>query len=138
MALVKIKGNNFRIFNGTATFVAETSCSVQIQGNMEDASDKDVAGAWRVEDMVEKQWSVQVEQKDAQLSYLRYIIGVFVNDTRAQIGWDSTDPDTPSVALEDGFSASGYAFLNDLVISANDREDIVVTSQWQGDGVLTN
>ena len=53
MALRKVKGNNFRIFAGTATFALETSCSVNIQGNMEDGSTKDSAGAGHDREAVE-------------------------------------------------------------------------------------
>lgn len=136
MALRKVKGNNFRIYRGTATFPLETSCSVNIQGNMEEGSTKDSAGAWQVQDMTEKQWNVQVEQKDAELASLRSLIGLFVNDTLTQIGWDESDAANPSQVLNAEFARGGYAYMNDLVIQANDREDSVVTTQWQGYGAL--
>lgn len=136
MALRKVKGNNFRIFAGTATFALETSCSVNIQGNMEDGSTKDSAGAWQVQDMTEKQWNVQVEQKDAELNNLRYLLGIFVNNTPTTIGWDESSASDPTQMLGAEFARSGVAILNDLVIQANDREDSVVTTQWQGYGAL--
>lgn len=136
MALRKVKGNNFRIYMGTATFPLETSCSVNIQGNMEDGTTKDTVGAWQVQDMTEKQWNVQVEQKDAELASLRNLLSIFVNDTLTPIGWDESNATDPTQALNAEFARGGYAYLNDLVIQANDREDTVVTSQWQGSGAL--
>ena len=58
MALTKLMGQNFRAFvGGTAAanaVVEETNCSVQIQGNMEDASTKDTENAWTTESMSSK------------------------------------------------------------------------------------
>lgn len=103
---------------------------------MEDSSTKDTVGAWKTESMVEKQWNVQVEQKDATLSQLRSIIGLFVADSLVNIGWDETAADAPHTAQNADFARAGYAYLNDLSINANDREDVVISSQWQGSGAL--
>ena len=86
--------------------------------------------------MTEKQWNVQVEQKDAELNNLRYLLGIFVNNTPTSIGWDESSASDPTQMLGAEFARSGVAILNDLVIQANDREDSVVTTQWQGYGAL--
>ena len=54
MALTKIKGQNFRVFISGSAVPEATNCSVQMTGNMEDASTKDTEGDYTSESMVSK------------------------------------------------------------------------------------
>ena len=143
MALTKLMGQNFRAFvGGTAAanaVVEETNCSVQIQGNMEDASTKDTENAWTTESMSSKQWSLNVEELDATAARLKAIITQFNSDSAVTVGFDQTATTaggqnrTPSNAA---FARSGQAHLIDVSISAPNRQNIQVSLQYQGTGAL--
>ena len=143
MALTKLMGQNFRAFVGGVAaanaVVEETNCSVQIQGNMEDASTKDTENAWTTESMSSKQWSLNVEELDATAARLKAIITQFNSDSAVTVGFDQTATTaggqnrTPSNA---SFARSGQAHLIDVSISAPNRQNIQVSLQYQGTGAL--
>lgn len=136
MALTKIMGQNFRAFVGGAAVAEATSCQVTIQGNMEDGSTKDSTGSYAEEQMTSKQWSVQVDGVDASLSNLRALISRFNSDTKTTVGWDQTAGAQNRVAQHAAFARSGSAILNSLSITANNRQNIQVSCQYQGSGAL--
>lgn len=143
MALTKIMGQNFRAFVGglaaANAVVEETNCSVQIQGNMEDASTKDTENAWTTEAMTSKQWTVNVDSLQATAAQLKAIITQFSSDSAVSVGFDETATTaggqnrTPSNAP---FARSGQAHLIDVSISAPNRQNISVSLQYQGSGAL--
>lgn len=130
-------GQNFRAnVNGNAVAEA-TNCQVTIQGNMEDASTKDSTSGWMEEQMVSKQWQVQVDHVDATLASLRALITQFNSDTNPTVGFDQTGGAQNRVAQEAGFARSGDAILSDLSIVSNNRQTIQTTCQYQGNGPLS-
>lgn len=144
MALTKLKGQNFRAFVGGAaaanTAVAEeTNVSVQISGNMEDASTKDTENAWTTEQMTSKQWQIQVDSQEATATRLKALITMFNSDAPVTVGFDQTATTagtqnrTPANA---SFARSGSAHLTDLSISAPNRGTITISSTYQGTGAL--
>ena len=136
MALKKLKGQNFRIFEGTTVIAGETSCQVTIQGNMQDESNKDTASSYAKESMMTKQWSAQTETNDVTLASLRAAIVHFNSDDKLTIGWDETTGSGNSEAVNADLARSGQAIMNDLSLSANNRETARLTIQYQGSGAL--
>ena len=114
----------------------ESNCSVSIQGNMEDSSSKDVTGSYAKQDMVSKQWSIQVDSQDATLATLRGLITSFNSDSKITVGWDEADGANNQTAQNADFARSGSAILNDLSIVMNNRQPITYTAQFQGSGAL--
>ena len=136
MALTKVMGQNFRVFVGSAAVPEATNCQVTIQGNLEDATTKDITGGWNEEQMTSKQWSVQVDDVDASLATLRALITRFNSDSKTTVGWDQTAGAQNREAQNAAFARSGQAILNDLSINANNRTTIQVSCQYQGSGAL--
>ena len=136
MALTKVMGQNFRVFEGGSAVPEATSCQVTIQGNMEDGSTKDTTSGWNEETMTSKQWNVQVDEIDASLNRLRTLITRFNSDSPTTVGWDQTAGAQNRVAQTAAFARSGSAILNDLSIQANNRQTVQVSCQYQGTGAL--
>ena len=136
MALKKLRGNNFRIFEGTAVVIGETSCQVTIQGNMQDESNKDTASSYAKESMTSKQWSAQTESNDVSLSSLRAAITAFNSDNKLTVGWDETTGTDNDEAANADLARSGQAIMTDLNLVANNREISRLTLQYQGSGPL--
>lgn len=143
MALVKLKGQNFRAFVGglaaAYAVVEETNMSVQISGNMEDETTKDTENSWTEEAMTSKQWQIQVDSLEATAARIKAIITQFNSDSAVSVGFDQTDTTvggqnrTPSNAA---FARSGQAHLIDVSISAPNRQNIQVSLTYQGTGAL--
>ena len=138
MSLQKLKGENFRAFVNNAAVAEEQSVNVTISGNMEDATSKDTVGGYSQEDMVSRQYQIQVESNAADLTTLRALITMFNSDTPIPVGFDATTPGTNQnrTPANADFARSGTAFLNDLTIQADDRANVQVSCQYTGDGAL--
>lgn len=143
MALVKLKGQNFRAFVGglaaAYAVVEETNMSVQISGNMEDETTKDTENSWTEEAMTSKQWQIQVDSLEATAARIKAIITQFNSDSAVSVGFDQTDTTaggqnrTPSNAP---FARSGQAHLIDVSISAPNRNSITISLTYQGTSAL--
>jgi hypothetical protein len=132
-------GEHFRIFTGGSagqTINEETTCTVTIQGNVENATNKDVVGSWNMEQMTSKQWNIQVEDQDASLASLRALITAFNSDNKLTVGWDESGGSANKTAQLAAFARSGYAILSDLTISANNRQTVTVSQQYLGSGAI--
>ena len=139
MAITKLMGEHFRIFTGGSagqTINEETTCTVTIQGNVENATNKDVVGSWSMEQMTSKQWNIQVEDQDASLASLRALITAFNSDNKLAVGWDESGGSANKTAQLAAFARSGHAILSDLTITANNRQTITVSQQLLGSGAI--
>lgn len=155
MALKKLMGQNFRAFvGGTAgsqtnanAVVEETSCSVQITGNLEDSSSKDTEGSYTEQQTMSRQWQVQVDSypdssngNTSLVGQLRALINMFNSDNAVAVGFDQTTTTaggqnrTPDNA---DFARSGQAHLTDLSIAAPNRGNITISQTFQGTGALS-
>lgn len=122
----KIKGQNF--VTSCALVADETNCTVTVQGNTEDTSTKSDTGLYSKDTVVSKQWSVQSDTYQAEVSQLRAIITAFNAAAAVSVGWQATGTNV---------GRSGQALLNDFTMNFNDRETVAVSLQFQGTGALS-
>ena len=140
MALTKIKGQNFRVFEGGAAVNEAVNCSVTIQGSTEENTTKDSEGGFMQEQIVEKSWQVQVEHVDASATKLKALLTRIKSMASVAVGWDQTETTAGTqnrTAAEADFARSGQALLTDLTIQANNRTTIQITEQYTGNGALS-
>lgn len=136
----KLKGQNFRAFVGGSAVPEAVSCQVSITGNMEDAKTKDSEGIFNQEQMTSRSWSVQVESLQATAAEIQAVISQFLSDSPTQVGWDQTATTagtqnrTPTNA---SFARSGQAYCNDFTLTANNRQNVTLSRQYQGTGALS-
>lgn len=139
MALTKIKGQNFRVFIGGSAVPEATNCSVQLTGNMEDASTKDTEGDYTQESMVSKSWQAQVDSYEATAAAIKALLNRFNGGAAVSVGFDQTEttPGTQNrTAAEAPFARTGQALLTDVSIVANNRATVTVSTTYQGTGAL--
>ena len=143
MALSKIKGQNFRVFEGSGSSAAAipeaVNCSVQITGNMEDNSTKDTESDYTSEQMVSKSWQIQVDTYDADAASLKDLFTKFNAGAALSVGFDQTETTAGSMnrtAANADFARSGQALLTDISISANNRAVIQTSITFTGTGAL--
>lgn len=137
MALTKLKGQNFRVFVGSAAVVEATSCQVQISGSMESSATKDTEGSYNQEQMTSRGWTAQVDSLEATAAALKALITRFNSDSLVTVGWDQTEGANNRTASEAEFARSGSAHLVDLTIAAPNRANVTVSAQYQGSGALS-
>lgn len=139
MALTKLKGQNFRVFEDSSAVVEAQNCSIAINGNMESSATKDSESGFEQEQMTEKSWSAQVEHVDASVARIKALLTRFKAMAAITVGFDQTTGAAGTMnrtAANASFARSGQAYLTDLSIQANNRTTIQITEQYTGTGAL--
>ena len=129
-----LKGQNFRIFVADMPVAGSTSCTVTLTGNTESASTKnDMDGADKPE-ITSKGWSVQVE------SLCVLIMPMLLSAAKAmqplRVVWDETTGQGNETPIKAAYGRQGFAFINDLNFSFNDRANATMSAQASGTGKL--
>lgn len=138
---MNLKGQNFRILldapgTGQRRVVAKsTSCTVTLNGNADDAANKDVTGMASAPVIVSKGWTVQVESLDVLDAVA--ILTAIKNFVPFIVTWDETATSNNQTALNATFSRSGRAFFNDATFTFNDRTMATKSLQMTGTGPLS-
>ena len=139
--MATLKGQNFRIYVYDST--AEkfkvvglaTSCTVTLQTNTEDASNKDIVSAAAVPTVVTKGWNVQVES--LSVSDVTAMLTAIKSMTPFKLMWDESDTDDNQTAEGAAICRTGDAYLNDATFTFNDRENATKSLQFTGSGALS-
>lgn len=136
-----LKGQNFRIlvYDTTASKFKcvgmATSCSITHGTNTDDGGTKDDVGMAAKPVVVSQNWSVQVESLN--VADAAAMLTAIKSLTPFTLLWDevsTTDNQTPEEAA---FARTGTAYLNDLTLTFNDRENSAKSLQFTGSGPLS-
>lgn len=139
--MATLKGQNLRILtidetNNKAKCVAmATSCTITLTGNTDDASTKDDVGMASKPTITSKSWSVQVESLD--VSDAGAMLTAIKSLTPFTLMWDQTLETDNQTYDEATFARQGKAFINDLTLSFNDRENSAKSVQLIGTSGIT-
>ena len=137
---MRLKGQNFRIliYDTTATkfkcIGMATSCTVNLTANTDDASTKDDVGGSAKPEVTSNAWSVSVESLNvvdagAMLTAIKSM-------TPFTLMWDETSTTDNQSIEEASYARKGSAYLNDLTLNFNDRENSAKSLQFTGSGAL--
>jgi predicted secreted protein len=137
---MRLKGQNFRIlvYDTTATkfkcIGMATSCTVNLTANTEDASTKDDVGGSAKPEVTSIAWSVSCESLNvvdagAMLTAIKSM-------TPFTLMWDETSTTDNQSIEEATFARKGTAYLNDLTLNFNDRENSAKSLQFTGTSAL--
>ncbi len=137
-----LKGQNLRVaiyendlFPNDLTVVAmSTNCTITLTGNTENAETKDDTGMASKPTIVSKAWSVQADS----LSVLdaATLLAAIKAGKKLQLAWDETSTTDNVIAQTAAFGRKGYAFINDLTLNFNDRENSAKNVQFIGTEAL--
>ena len=136
-----LKGQNFRIltYDTTASKFKcvgmATSCQITQGTNTDDGGTKDDVGMAAKPVVVSQNWSVQVDSLNvldaaAMLTAIKSL-------TPFTLLWDETSTIDNQTPEEDAFARTGTAYLNDLTLTFNDRENSAKSLQFTGSGPLS-
>lgn len=134
--MTTLKGQNLRIFAGTSVIGMSTGCTVTLTGNTDDASHKDIVGMAATPTITSKSWSVQVESLN--VTDAAAMLTAIKNQTPFTLKWDETSTTDNQTAQHSTLARTGSAFLTDLTLTFNDRENSAKSIQFTGSGPLTS
>ena len=138
--MATLKGQNLRILaraldgSSWACIGMATNCTITLTNNTEDASTKDDVGLSTKPEVVSKAWSVQVDSMNV-LNATEMLLAIR-SMQKVDIMWDevgTSDNQTPvSSSGATAYARRGQAYLSDLIISFNDRENAAKNLQFVG------
>lgn len=136
--MATLKGQNIRVLlkDGTNFKVVgkSTNATVTLTGNTEDASTKDDVAMAAKPEVVSKSWSVSVESLD--VTDAGAILTAVKSLTPFTLIWDEVAAADNQTGLGATFARKGTAFLNDVTLTWNNRENAVKSLQFVGSGAL--
>ena len=130
------KGQNFRIlvYDTTASkfkcIGMSTGCTVTLNTNQSDSSTKDDVGLAAKPTVDSKSWQVQVDTLN--VLDVGAMLTAMKNLTPFTLLWDevsTTDNQTPEEA---SYARTGSAYLSDLTVNFNDRDNSAKSLQFSG------
>ena len=138
--MATLKGQNFRIltYDATATKYKvvgmSTNCSITENTNVDDSGTKDDVGMAAKPVVNSKSWQVQCDSLNvvdaaAMLTAIKSL-------TPFTLIWDETATADNQTAQKATFARKGTAYLSDLTLNFNDRENSAKSLQFSGSGAL--
>ena len=134
------KGQNFRIlvFDTTANkfkcIGMATTCTVNLTANTSDASTKDDVGGSTKPEVTSNGWSVSVESLNVVDAGA--LLTAMKSMTPFTLMWDETSTTDNQSIEEATYARKGQAYLNDLTLTFNDRDNSAKSLQFTGTAAL--
>ena len=139
--MATLKGQNFRVltYDSTASkyrvLGMSTNCVVTLNANTDESSTKDDVGLASKPEVISKSWSVQVDTLNvvdaaAMLTAIKAM-------NPLTILFDEVSTTDNQTALGAAVARTGQAYINDLTLTFNDRENSAKSIQLTGSGALS-
>ena len=120
-----------------------TSCQLHISAQMEDSSTKDDAGNWQTQEVVGLSWDVQTDSlitlvdNGSNGELPTDLLSLIISQTKVALTFDQTAGTNNRVGQNAAIKRTGYAYLTDYNLVAQNRTAAKLTCQFQGDGPLS-
>lgn len=120
-----------------------TSCQFHVSAQMEDSSTKDSTGDWQEQDVVGLSWDAQTDSlvtltdNGTNGELPQDLLSLIINKTKVQLTFDETSGTNNRTAQNSAIKRTGYAYLTDLNITAQNRANSTVSAQFTGTGALS-
>jgi hypothetical protein len=141
--MATIKGQNLRVMVGGKCIAMATSCQFHISAQMEDASTKDSVGDFQEQEVTGLSWDAQtdslvtLEDNGSNGELPQDIFSLIINKTKVQLTFDQTAGVNNRVGQDSAIKKTGYAYVSDVQITAQNRQNSTITVQFQGTGALS-
>lgn len=128
---------------GSKCVAMATSCQFHVSAQMEDSSTKDSAGDWQEQEVVGLSWDAQTDSlvtltdNGTNGELPQDLLGLIINKTKVQLTFDETAGTNNRTGQNSAIKRTGYAYLTDLNITAQNRANSTVSAQFTGTGALS-
>lgn len=136
-----IKGQNLRIKFGGKYVAYATSCSVHVSANLEESSTKDSTGDWQEQEVTGLSWDVSAEalysvETDATGVNGSDALDLVIAKQPVQVEFEKTTGAKNREGVDETVLYKGNAIVNDVSITAANRQNTTYSLQAQGTGPL--
>lgn len=138
-----IKGQNLRILVGGKCVAMATSCTFHVSAQLEDSSTKDSVGDWQEQEVTGLSWDAQtdslvtLEDNGTNGELPQDLLGLIINKTKVTLTFDQTAGANNRVGQNSALKRTGEAYVNDVTITAQNRQNSTVSAKLVGTGPLS-
>ena len=138
-----IKGQNLRILVGGKCVAMATSCTFHVSAQLEDSSTKDSVGDWQEQEVTGLSWDAQtdslvtLEDNGTNGELPQDLLGLIISKTKVTITFDQTAGANNRVAQNSAIKRTGEAYVTDVTITAQNRQNSTFSAKLTGTGPLS-
>ena len=119
-----------------------TSCTFHVSAQLEDSSTKDSVGDFQEQEVTGLSWDAQTESlvtltdNGTNGELPQDILSLMINKTKVTLTFDQTAGANNRVGQNSAIKKSGQAYVTDVSISAQNRQNSTCSVQFTGTGAL--
>ena len=120
-----------------------TSAQFHISAELQDSSTKDSVGDFQEQEVVGLSWDAQtdslvtLEDNGTNGELPQDILSLIINKTKVTLTYDQTAGANNRVGQNSVIKKTGQAYVSDVLITAQNRQNSTMTVQFQGTGALS-
>lgn len=137
-----IKGQNLRVMVGGKCIAMATSCQFHVSAQLEDSSTKDSVGDFQEQEVTGLSWDAQtdslvtLEDNGTNGELPQDLLSLMINKTKVTLTFDQTAGTNNRVGQNSVIKKTGQAYVSDINISAQNRQNSTISVQFTGTGPL--
>lgn len=141
--MATIKGQNLRVMVGGKCIAMATSCTFHVSAQLEDSSTKDSVGDFQEQEVTGLSWDAQteslvtLEDNGTNGELPQDILSLMINKTKVTLTFDQTAGANNRTGQNSVIKKTGQAYVTDVSISAQNRQNSTCTVQFTGTGALS-
>lgn len=119
-----------------------TSCQFHVSAQLEDSSTKDSVGDFQEQEVTGLSWDAQtdslvtLEDNGTNGELPQDLLSLMINKTKVTLTFDQTAGANNRVAQNSVIKKTGQAYISDINISAQNRQNSTISVQFTGTGPL--
>ena len=119
-----------------------TSCQFHVSAQLEDSSTKDSVGDFQEQEVTGLSWDAQtdslvtLEDNGTNGELPQDLLSLMINKTKVTLTFDQTAGANNRVAQNSVIKKTGQAYVSDINISAQNRQNSTISVQFTGTGPL--
>ena len=138
-----IKGQNLRVMVGGKCIAMATSAQFHVSAELQDSSTKDSVGDFQEQEVTGLSWDAQteslvtLEDNGTNGELPQDILSLMINKTKVTLTFDQTAGANNRVGQNSVIKKTGQAYITDVSISAQNRQNSTCSVQFTGTGALS-
>ena len=120
-----------------------TSCTFHVSAQLEDSSTKDSVGDFQEQEVTGLSWDAQteslvtLEDNGSNGELPQDLLSLMINKTKVTLTFDQTSGTNNRVGQNSVIKKTGQAYVSDINISAQNRQNSTLSVQFTGTGPLS-
>ena len=141
--MATIKGQNLRVMVGGKCIAMATTCTFHVSAQLQDSSSKDSTGDWQEQEVTGLSWDASTESlvtltdNGTNGELPQDLLSLIINKTLVTLTFDTTTGTNNRTAQNSLIKKSGSAYVTDVSITAQNRQNSTVSVQFTGSGPLS-